>query len=122
MAPAQSEDTKNHLQTDDEMKDREINVEIAITQGWQPKEMAPNGERWLFWRTRKNMIIESQLEPPNYCTDLNAMHEAEKTLKGMELYEYIAQLFDLCYEATIATARQRAEAFLRTLGKWEEAK
>jgi len=57
----------------------------------------------------------------NYCTDLNAMHEAEKTLKRMVLDEYIAQLFDLCHEATIATARQRAEAFLRTLGKWEEA-
>ena len=58
----------------------------------------------------------------NYCTDLNAMHEAEKTLKRMVLDEYIAQLFYLCHEATIATARQRAEAFLRTLGKWEEGK
>ena len=58
----------------------------------------------------------------DYCTDLNAMHDAEKTLKEMALHEYIAQLFDLCYEATIATAHQRAEAFLRTLGKWEEAK
>lgn len=57
----------------------------------------------------------------DYCTDLNAIHEAEQTLKGMALYEHIDQLFDLCYEPTIATARQRAEAFLRTLGKWEEA-
>ena len=57
---------------------------------------------------------------PDWCNDLNAMHEAEKTLTSAQLLDYIAFLFDTCYEATVATARQRAEAFLRTLGKWEE--
>jgi hypothetical protein len=55
----------------------------------------------------------------NYCTDLNAMHDAEKTLTSAQLLDYVALLFDSCYEATLATARQRAEAFLRALGKWE---
>jgi hypothetical protein len=58
---------------------------------------------------------------PEFSTDLNAMHDAEKTLTSMQLLDYIAFLFDSTYEATLATARQRAEAFLRTLGKWEEA-
>jgi uncharacterized protein (DUF488 family) len=57
---------------------------------------------------------------PNYCTDLNAMHRAEGVLTKEQTDEYIALLFDATYEATLATARQRAEAFLRTLGKWEE--
>jgi hypothetical protein len=57
---------------------------------------------------------------PNFATDLNAMHGAEKVLAQAQTDEYIAVLFDSTYEATLATARQRAEAFLRTLGKWEE--
>jgi hypothetical protein len=60
------------------------------------------------------------LDCPDYCNDLNAMHEAEKTLTSAQLLDYVALLFDATYESTLATARQRAEAFLRTLGKWEE--
>lgn len=58
---------------------------------------------------------------PNYCNDLNAMHEAEKMLNREQSDDYIARLFDACAEATLATARQRAEAFLRTLGKWDQS-
>ena len=67
---------------------------------------------------------------PNYLTDLNAMHEAEKVLdpKGKDCgYEY--WLRTVCHiperESAKgryfyrATASQRAEAFLRTIGKWE---
>jgi hypothetical protein len=60
---------------------------------------------------------------PNYCTDLNAMHEAEKVLKDKELlFEYGMHISNSHhYEYLLrATARERAEAFLRTLGKWEE--
>ena len=70
---------------------------------------------------------------PNYLTDLNAMHEAEKVLdpKGKDCgYEY--WLRTVCHiperESAKgryfyrATASQRAEAFLRTIGKWEESK
>jgi hypothetical protein len=52
------------------------------------------------------------------------MHEAEETLNTDELFE---QYYLTLYETTRSTrwpvrakARQRAEAFLRTLGKWEE--
>lgn len=68
-------------------------------------------------------------ELPDYPNDLNAMHEAEKSLKGSkdeeysELSEYQEQLYmdtHNVYEIDCirATARQRAEAFLRTLGLW----
>ncbi len=64
----------------------------------------------------------------DYCSDLNAMHEAEKVLApknwdrfSEKWWNYYHHLVDGDVCKTIhATARQRAEAFLRTLGKWEE--
>ena len=61
---------------------------------------------------------------PDFSGDLNEMHEAEESLKGKQFGTYGIVLNDI--EGSLwgirATARQRAEAFLRTLGKWEEAK
>ena len=63
---------------------------------------------------------------PNYLNDLNAMHEAEKVLVRLQWVSYLRRLQTLCDESVTwpihATASQRAEAFLRTIGKWEEAK
>lgn len=59
---------------------------------------------------------------PNYCTNLNAMHEAEKTLTNANMYVMEVQLKYVLSAGEFyfhATARQRAEAFLRTLGKWK---
>jgi len=69
---------------------------------------------------------------PDYLNDLNAMHEAEKTLdfEQSELFE--DELCDVTFKdndglenplpcrfsVCHATAAQRAEAFLRTIGKW----
>jgi hypothetical protein len=61
---------------------------------------------------------------PNYCNDLNAMHEAEKTLTDANMFvmahhiERLASAHGQHYFH--ATARQRAEAFLRTIGRWEK--
>jgi hypothetical protein len=65
----------------------------------------------------------------DYCADLNAMHEAERVLTKAQWQEFVDDLAegwgsvsdawkDVCH----ATARQRAEAFLRTIGEWEDAK
>jgi hypothetical protein len=67
---------------------------------------------------------------PNYPFDLNAMHEAEElfyaksdTLEGAErMRDYSKWLCLIAKYPLHATATQRAEAFLRTIGKWEEAK
>jgi len=72
---------------------------------------------------------------PDYLNDLNAMHEAEQVLtpkyepaKGESQWgEYLGWL-GFCgenktrevYECVTATAAQRAQAFLRTLGLWQE--
>jgi hypothetical protein len=54
------------------------------------------------------------------------MHEAEKILFPKHEIAWHEQLTYVCGGSWIimltATARQRAEAFLRTLGKWEESK
>jgi hypothetical protein len=74
---------------------------------------------------------------PDYLNDLNAMHEAEKVMGYDDRLNYPAQLFDVVCRtsgewqkvfnkihpdawALQATADQRAEAFLRAIGKWEE--
>ncbi len=104
------------------MTDEQINAAIAEACGW-----VPDCDRGICWDQYGNAIIT----PPNYCADLNAMHEAEKVLKGYEqIATYVWHLenrsgdwsTDEHLMATHATARQRAEAFLRTLGKWEEDK
>ena len=59
---------------------------------------------------------------PDYCNDLNAMHEAERTMGDPQLWdEYQSYLSDAMRNIGWiyhATAAQRAEAFLRTIGKW----
>ena len=60
---------------------------------------------------------------PDYCNDLNAMHEAEKVLNKEQWVAYGRELSRLnVFPMVHATAAQRAEAFLRTLGKWEDTK
>lgn len=68
---------------------------------------------------------------PNYLTDLNAMHEAEKVLTPQQCYLYQEIITSVFGEwrpmggctswLWHATAAQRAEAFLRALGKWVDS-
>lgn len=91
------------------MTDEQINQAVAKACGIVGK----SGE---IYKTPDGWVVDC----PQFTTDLNAMAQAEMTLTSAQLLEYVALLFDSCYEATVASARQRAEAFLRTLGKWEE--
>ena len=71
---------------------------------------------------------------PDFFHDLNAMHEAEKVLTVAQRITYANQIGVILSGGSVgraipnwwfiheATASQRAEAFLRTIGKWEEAK
>ena len=78
-------------------------------------------------------VIAEPAPVPNYCNDLNAMHEAEKTLNEKEAMFYLHRLFQkrlkdgstgtiacIMDNSVFATAPQRAEAFLSTLGKWKD--
>lgn len=65
---------------------------------------------------------------PDYCNDLNAMHEAESILDEdcrngfrLELLNVTDSKYFGGFDHIHATARQRAEAFLRTLDKWDQS-
>ena len=116
------------------MTDQEINIAIAeacpfrleptqAAGGWQ---LVCGTVAISFWWThdKKPTLSDVAHLLPNYCHDLNAMHEAEENVPITNYYE------QLCIADTNgillgyrhlwhATARERAEAFLRTIGKWK---
>lgn len=103
------------------MTDEQINRAIAETCGWKPRRQTK--------LTRTGHFKVSYENPPDYCTDLNAMHDAEILIQDRNKYLNILASVtepidglpkDHDWAFTRATARQRAETFLRTLGKWEE--
>jgi len=84
----------------------------------------------LFGRFKKR-VLASNL--PDYINDLNTMHEAEKMMTEDQWLYYTVNVLLAAKDGSFvidknmktmahATAAQRAEAFLRTIGKWEDAK
>jgi hypothetical protein len=58
---------------------------------------------------------------PDYLNDLNAMAEAENlVLKSAQQCRDYANVLDDGNGGHFATSAQRAEAFLKTIGKWED--
>lgn len=113
------------------MTHEQINEKIAEIFDWK-KVPEALGVGWWF-RPRDPGVQLRRISPscPDYCNDLNAMHDAEKTLDGTQagaFHDWLETLQDRdrqedCPASLFwyhATARQRAEAFLRTLNLWEE--
>ena len=94
------------------MTNEQINVAIAEACGWDSDDIA-----------RGYTLCQFTEDVPDYCNDLNAMHEVEKTMGDPQLWvEYQSYLSDaMGHVGWIyhATAAERAEAFLKTIGKWE---
>ena len=101
------------------MSDQQINISIAEACGWKFDDSM---EMWL----SPNDIHFFPWQLPDYCNDLNAMHEAEKELTEIQCAFYRQNLHEIITNIPAsryvwhATARKRAEAFLRTIGKWKE--
>ncbi len=85
-------------------------------------------EEWM----RRHLRVEL-VEPPDYLNDLNAMHEAEKVFDKDGIashealrYQYSGYIYGDLVPKSVqpfrATASQRAEAFLKTIGKWDDSK
>ena len=83
------------------MTDQKINQAIAEACGWPILDNPPKG----FY--------------PDYCTDLNAMAEALKTLPPDQLWDVAYSLPMETMLGFMATARELAETFLMVIGKWE---
>jgi hypothetical protein len=117
------------------MTDDQINIAIAENVlGWRQSVAGhpQSGNIVVIWTDNKSNFCHFR-KPAKFCTDLNAMREAEQRLWSMnsELrFEFIHQLAKLikprygyqmlALDALDVTARQRAEALLKTIGKWEE--
>ena len=104
------------------MTNRKINKAIAEYYGWKYEFNGNDEDPEWYWIPPNNP--DGNGTPPDYCNDLNAMHEAEKIL-------FITNNWDACaYEAALqkettswawhSTAKQRAQTFLKTIGKWKD--
>jgi hypothetical protein len=105
-------------------------IAIAEACGWKPGKCPCGEDSCNAWKTPAGDNWEYV---PDYLNDLNAMHEAEKVLTYEQAEEFVEQLYladqknNLAenpppwrFNVASATAIQRAEAFLRTVGKWED--
>lgn len=105
------------------MTDKQINAAIAEACGWTELQNTTDGCYGLKSSTREYIRI------PDYCNDLNAMAQAEKTLTNVSdamEYSYLLEDMENMIEDWVPyrtlwslSPRQRAEAFLRTLGLWK---
>lgn len=121
------------------MTNEEINKAIAEHLGWKLCEREVQGLNEVYWvppgvkDCPEAVWAFCAQYPPEYATNLNAMHEAEKMLTESQREQFRDELVKTfskrfgyraliaCIEECIhATASQRAEAFLRAIGKWKE--
>lgn len=112
-------------------------IAIAEACGWTEVHVRSNYSNLVYGQIPKvegEAWSSSHFSVPDYLNDLNAMHEAWKTLSHDQHKVFRAMLQARVYSQTKAewednvqrsvanaTAAQRAEAFLRTIGKWEDA-
>jgi len=108
------------------MTEEQQRITIAEACGWTRCE-GSMGYETRYRGTPSETTVRVLL--PDYLNDLNAMHEAETHLLRMDTncgyWEcYSNSLITMlgCSDIFHATATQRAEAFLRTIRKWEEPK
>jgi hypothetical protein len=91
-------------------------IAIAEISGWSE---TPSGK----WH-RNGFVMPDPLNPPDYLWNLNAMRDAVLSLSledQCEVCEYLRRDILRFQAPTItASAEQLAEAFLRTVGRWEE--
>lgn len=117
----------NHIMTD-----TEIRAAIAEACGWE----RVNGAIGIPPKDADNQCFIGGSNDwafiPDYCENLNAMNQAEKMLNSDQQVTYFSNLRDilasrhylhLYFDVATASARQRAEAFIKTVcpEKWKES-
>jgi hypothetical protein len=103
------------------MKPEQQRIAIAEACGWKFDTHKDSDGEYSFPVGASWYVI------PDYTDDLNAMHEAETVMTDQQRTSYLDKLYEVCnphsmlnddWNLTCSTAAQRAEAFLRTIGKW----
>jgi hypothetical protein len=106
------------------MKPEQQRIAIAEACGWTRQS---DDSIWFDDPTNSFRSFQAhEQDVPDYLADLNAMHEAEKVLTEDQAEKFRAWLLKLNgynHDRVVScTAPQRAVAFLKTIGKWEESR
>ena len=110
------------------MTPEEINIAIAKTQGIT-QVYNVIGRGLVYAVHTESGMRERQV--PNYYGSLDAMHDAEMHMRNNMGLHFLKDYYENqlprvvmgsvgCWNIVSATAGQRAEAFLRTLGEWRD--
>jgi hypothetical protein len=103
------------------MTNEEINKIIAEFRGWKYEFNGNDEDPEWYWIPPNNP--DGNGTPPDYCNDLNAMHEAEKMLNEKQEDIMNSTLWDIMDGRKYlwhSTASQRAKAFVITIEKWKK--
>ena len=100
------------------MKKNKQKIAIAEACGWIPR--FTDSEAHL-----KQWLSPNKKDPnwhflPDYPNDLNAMHEAEKSLTPAQFRDYRKRLNWRKDYGVTAEASERAEDFLKAINKWTD--
>lgn len=105
------------------MTEQEMRVAIAEACGWK-RHKTQFGYEWEDPEGRRGFVRQDEdrggnylVSAPDYPSDLNAMHEAEDIIYASHptYVRYESILIDMVLHPLRATAKERAEAFCRTL-------
>lgn len=94
------------------MTDQQINQAIAEACGIVGKD-----QYGPLYQTPEGWVVDC----PNYCSDLNAMAQALKTLPPDQLWDVAYSLPMETMLGFMATAKELAETFLMVIGKYKKA-
>lgn len=101
------------------MKPEEIRIAIAEACGWTDVKSSWQGQQCFGYENKTDGHVT---RVPDFTNDLNACFEMEEMLTPEQKKAYRKTLADICRRDgnIFATAGQRCEAFLRTVGLWRE--
>ena len=106
------------------MTEEQINIAIAERCGFTDIMWPTGFHQQMSDEKSKQAGGRWRFQIPDYYNDLNAMHEAENLLDENGREDYWNELWNLTggeFELCHATCMQRAEAFLKTINKWEKS-
>ena len=117
------------------MNNEKQRIAIAEACGWKNVKLTNHEEvdidsrSTIYWSGFTGLPPEfrhhlNRVRVPDYLTDLNAMHDAEKGMSDDNAEKFRAWLLQVNgynHDRVVScTAAQRAKAFLKTIGKWKE--
>ncbi len=117
------------------MNEEEINIAIAESLGWKNCKVLPKPQKYWDVSNVPEMVrigsppVAGSCTFPDYVNSLDAIHEVELSMDADLYRAFSNNLYLVVLENGLlpakrawlsANARQRAEAFLKTIGKWKE--